>query len=241
MDIQNAGRRQHAVGVMLTTGWVGVDEQLGGGLSFGATHEWLGIACAQPQRSHQWTPALGVLSHLALQGMAAEQDGHGGTTRWGIWIGRAVHPYAPALVGHRASLLQRMLFIDPPDLGARLWAIDVALRCPGVVVIADASRLDMPASRRLQLAAEQGGSIALLARPPDEASRLSAAMTRWSVERVAGTGACQRWSVSLLRGKGSLAAGATGRMWMLERANDRRVVAVSPDVSDRSRATARAG
>lgn len=80
---------------------------------------------------------------------------------------------------HRA-LLESSLFIDPPDDAARLWAIDLSLRSMvGGIVIADGSRLDMPATRRLQLAAEAGRSIALIARPPHELNELSAAATRW--------------------------------------------------------------
>ncbi|MFO0874641.1 MAG: hypothetical protein U0575_11820 [Phycisphaerales bacterium] len=71
-----------------------------------------------------------------------------------------------------------------PD--ARLWAIDLALRCTGVaLVVADGRGLDMAATRRLQLAAEAGQTVGLLARAPDERATLSAAATRWLV-RPAG-------------------------------------------------------
>ena len=47
-----------------------------------------------------------------------------------------------------------------------LWALDQALRCPGVaVVLAWLDKVDPRAFRRLQLAAEAGGTLALLLRP----------------------------------------------------------------------------
>jgi hypothetical protein len=91
------------------------------------------------------------------------------------------------------SLLDCSLFIDvPPEPSVRhrprshgrLWAIEQAIRCEGVsVIVADASGLDMAASRRLQLAAAARSSpqLILLARPPWEAATLSAAITRWIV------------------------------------------------------------
>ncbi|QDU65879.1 ImuA family protein [Engelhardtia mirabilis] len=82
------------------------------------------------------------------------------------------------------ALLDRSLFIDPPDRKGLLWAVDAALRCPSVAaVVADGSNLTMPASRRLQLAAEAGSGLCLLAKPPDEIRQLSAAATRWRVRR----------------------------------------------------------
>jgi len=238
-DIQSAGRDRHSAGVRLATGWREVDILIDGGLSFGAVHEWLGLDL-RPRGRH-WTPALSVLAHLVLQSHADADQNEQGRQRWTIWIGRTVWPYPPALARGRSDRVARTLFIDPPDPGARLWAIDVALRCPGVVVVADGSRFDMPATRRLQLSAEQGGSIALLARPPDEVSRLSAAATRWRVDGCADESGRQRWAISLLRGKGALAAGATGRMWLVERSDDGGLVAVPPEIRDRSCAPARAG
>lgn len=73
------------------------------------------------------------------------------------WIGRACWPYPRLLFDDRpgeSRLYTDSVFIDPPDLQSRLWAIDLALRTPGVsIVIADGSGLSMAATRRLQLAA----------------------------------------------------------------------------------------
>lgn len=190
----------------LETGWEGMPL-----LERGAIHEWVGLAAAGealPQRTRRagddWTPPCGVLIHLAQRAMG----GGGGRRGVAVWVGRRLHPYAVAAGG-----VDGWLLVDPPDAASRLWAIDLALRSPGVAaVVADASGLDMAASRRLQLAAEAGsraggGGIGLLARPAWEAGRISAAATRWLVRPAPSEGRLPRWSIQLLRARGALAAG----------------------------------
>jgi len=139
-----------------------------------------------------------------------------------VWIGRLIRPYPHLLLRGRAPvgrfasfrqstanardrlLLERSLFIDPPDDGTRLWTIDLALRCDAVTaVIADGRGLSMPQTRRLQLAAEAGGALVLLARPPEEEAELSAAMTRWRIAPAPSSTDRPRWSIELLRRKGA--------------------------------------
>ncbi len=121
--------------------------------------------------------------------------GRGGAGAGGavVWIGRRCWPHPRVMVrrdpgdggSHEAEgrqLLQHSLFADPTGVAARLWAVDLALRSPAVTaVVADGSGFDMAATRRLQLAAESGRGLALLARPPHELSELSVAVTRWVV------------------------------------------------------------
>ncbi len=109
---------------------------------------------------------------------------------------------------HAEQLFSRSLLLDPAHDEARLWAIDGALRCPGVAaIVADGSTLSMVATRRLQLAAAEGGALALIARPPWEARELSAATTRWRVRRAPRSPrpdarVPMRWQLQLLRAKG---------------------------------------
>lgn len=128
------------------------------------------------------------------------------------------------IIGH--NLLSRSLFVatnarsggqpngrpyrqSSRQASERLWAIDTALRCPGVtVVVADGSGLPMAATRRLQLAAASTGALVLLARPPEEVREISAATTRWIVtreaapeENAAPEGPC--WRLALIRAKGT--------------------------------------
>ena len=235
--------------ILLPTSWTGIDRTLGGGLQRGAVHEWFNYVQAKGWPSlgegvsrHGWFPPLAIFIHLAWQALDQERDDSG----FVIWIGRRCWPHLRAIVRNRdvmnvrrvplrsrglmdesalehdRTLLERSLFIDPPDDASRLWAIDLALRSlgeAGGIVIADGSRLDMPATRRLQLAAEAGRSIALIARPPHELSELSAATTRWAASPFTASEmhgeSSPRWIVQLLRCKGlrpTSALGSFGRL-----------------------------
>ncbi|MFO0831958.1 MAG: hypothetical protein U0637_08955 [Phycisphaerales bacterium] len=124
----------------------------------------------------------------------------------------------------RHELLSSSLFLDAATPQDRVWAADLALRsgvCAAVVV--DGSGFSMCATRRLQLATEAGGALAmggvcLLARPPREEKELSAATTRWVVRRAVGPAEVRRWSVELLRCKGMQpsALHAVSRPWVVE-------------------------
>jgi hypothetical protein len=107
-----------------------------------------------------------VLSRLARAG------------RYIAWIAPPHLPYAPALA-QRGLPLDRMLLIQTRDLQESLWATEQALRCPAVGAV-----LSWPAYivdknvRRLQLAAEAGGSLGILYRPPEAARESSPAALR---------------------------------------------------------------
>ncbi|MCP3915750.1 MAG: hypothetical protein GY711_09360 [bacterium] len=194
----------------ITTGWTDFDAA-SGGLARGAIHEWIGVE----GRGADWSPPLAVLTHLARRSLASSA-GHA------VWVGRAVWPYPPTLgpgfevretrdgleltrtrAGHepRPALLERSIFLDVSRASERLWAIDSALRCHSVrAVIGDGSGLDLAATRRLQLAAEAGGGIAWIARPPAEARALSAAATRCIVTRLP-SGSLPGWTLRIQRCK----------------------------------------
>ena len=167
-------------------------------LARGVVHEWFGLLGTEP-----WIPPLGVLMQLAL-GSLREAPGVV------LWIGRRLWPYlVPGGRDGDADLLERSVFVDPPDEGSRLWAIDLAARSQAVAtVIADGSGLDLAQTRRLQLAAESGGSggsggaLVHVARPPQERERLSAAAARWLVRVAPARDRTPRWIVELSRCKG---------------------------------------
>lgn len=217
------GRGHQATGVC-PTAWGPIDRALPGqGLGVAKVHEWIGTGQGgQPGRhTHArstWLPPLSILTHLARQAAGIGRGG-GGLV---LWVGEAVWPFPAALVDHAADpLLSRSIFVRAACAGERLWAADLALRSSAAAaVIADGSRLDLSATRRLQLAAEAGGGICFLARPPWERSELSAAATRWSI-RVAPTDPrsshhTRRWTVELLRCKGVQPTAAALRCWTLE-------------------------
>jgi protein ImuA len=244
---QNAGRHGRA---SLATGWPEPDAAMLGGLMFGALHEWFGLATdsgparPDPRRSPTlWTPPLGVLVHLAAcahRSPAREPKAPPVV----LWIGRRVWPYGHTLARAHPALFHASLCIDAQRPDERFWAIDVALRSAGTgaVVVADSSGLPLAMSRRLQLAAEAGGALALLARPAWEEAELSVAATRWRVRTVAPPKGgpnttpkwAQRWSIELVRCKGSLAHASHAHPWMVERTNDGRLVSLPPDLVNRS-------
>jgi hypothetical protein len=118
--------------------------------------------------------------------------------------------YPPAAVG---------LGIDPASLiivqaasqSDNLWALDQALRCPGVAgALAWPKKLDGRTFRRLQLAAEQGGGLGLLVRPQGARHEPSWAEVRLAVEPLPAVAphAPRRLKVELLHSRGGASGGS---------------------------------
>jgi protein ImuA len=237
---QLAADRPAAARRAVKTGWPATDETLPrGGLACGAVHEWLGVSAgndhnasardtdlhnapqnASPRRT--WTPPLGLMIHLArrMATDAADALRSAPSARRIAWIGPKIWPYPIALCGGASPLLSASLFIRVERADDRLFAALLVLRSRGAgVVVIDGSGLDLTATRRLQHAAEAGGALCLLARPPWEQDCLSAAQTRWRVRAAPSWNRNrQRWIVELLRCKGlPPARSEAGRLWMLER------------------------
>jgi protein ImuA len=181
-------------------GAVGVAEEIdpalpGGGLSRAAIHEVLG------EDTGSCTAFCGHLLSRA-----------GGQAAW-IEPPRSDDlPWPPglALFGLDPACL---LLIDAAGEDA-LWAAEQALRSPALAaVVAVLPRLDLAAARRLQLAAEAGGTLGLLL-CPREAQRSearpapTAARTRWRVSPLPGRDGAPhrlgatRWRLDLLLARG---------------------------------------
>ncbi|MDX1682316.1 MAG: hypothetical protein R3336_04260 [Phycisphaeraceae bacterium] len=178
--------------VAVPTDWSAIDHCLGGGLVRSALHEWIG---------HAGRP-LCLLSHLAR---CAWQQRQG----YLVWIGRSCwpHPWSLADVPER---LDDCLWVNPADPAARDAAGELALRSKCVTaVILDGTGTDLAATRRMQLAAEAGRALALVARPagPDTAS---SCVTRWTVSPAPNDDYRPSWQVQLTRCRGrQLAAGGS--------------------------------
>ena len=181
-------------GGSLPLGLAGIDRALpGGGLRRGCLHELHGA----PRQG----AALGFA--VALLGRLMAADGHA------VWIGPRSDLFAPGLAAF--GLAPERLIVVRARRRATLWALEEALRSPGLAAaLAEIERLDLTASRRLQLAAEAQGVSALLLRPPlaaGAAPGASAAVTRWRISaapsaaggRVLGAPV---WRVELLRCRG---------------------------------------
>jgi protein ImuA len=127
-----------------------------------------------------------------------------------VWIGARDDLYAPGLA-ELGLATERLIFVQASGKDV-LWAAEQGLRCKAVAgVVLTVKALDLTTSRRLQLAAEEGGGlgIALCAdtpRPPTTSS-----LTRW---RVAAAPSDEderpRWRLDLLRARN----GRTGEWWM---------------------------
>jgi len=147
----------------LGSGYASLDERLpGGGWPIGAITELLSD-----------TPGIGELGLLLPALLQLARDG-----RYIAWIAPPYLPYAPALA-QRQLPLERMLVIRAPGTQEAQWAAEQALRCPAIgAVLGWCAHILDRSVRRLQLAAEAGGSLGILHRPAQAASTPSPAALR---------------------------------------------------------------
>ena len=103
-----------------------------------------------------------------------------------LWVVRSRDLFAPGL--YQAGLApSRVIYAEAHDDAELLALIEEALRHRGLgAVVGEAKRVAIAQARRLQLAAEGGGTVALLIRRPqrsgaDPLEAPSAAVTRWRV------------------------------------------------------------
>ncbi|PWR23800.1 ImuA family protein [Zavarzinia compransoris] len=152
-------------------GIAALDDALGGGLVAGALHEFAGPAGA---------------------GLGLRLAGERGAL---VWAGPAEVfrdqglPYGPGLAGLGLDS-RRLLLVATRNATDALWAAEEALRCPSVAAVVaelpgDGPVADLTATRRLSLAAREGGGLGLLVRHRAFAGT-SAAATRWTVAPVPG-------------------------------------------------------
>ena len=133
----------------VSTGVAALDALLPrGGLRRGSLVEWLAAA-----------PGGGA-QMLAL--LAAREAGREGKSL--VVVDRQRRFYPPAAAAWGIDLA-RLIVIHPASEADELWAIDQALRCRGIAAVwARRDQLDPRDFRRLQLAAESGGTLGLLVR-----------------------------------------------------------------------------
>ena len=96
--------------------------------------------------------------------------------RWLAMIAPPCIPYAPALAAHGVRL-SRLMLLQPKTADEQLWACEQALHSENCgAVLAWMNRIQERAMRRLQLAAERGGTLAMLFRPARATAFPSAAL-----------------------------------------------------------------
>jgi protein ImuA len=183
----------------LPFGVAAIDERLAGeGLRLDALHE---VAAATPRHGDD------ASATLFMAGIAARA--------WGpvLWVMRRRDLFAPGL--YQAGLApERLLYVEAHDDSELLAVMEEGLRHRGLgAVIGECKRAGLAATRRLQLAAEGGRTIALLLKRhaqggADPLGQPSAALTRWRVASAPsaplpheGLGRA-RWHLDLARQKG---------------------------------------
>jgi protein ImuA len=228
--IERLEGNRRAAGV-LPFGIDAIDSRLpGGGLVLGAVHEMAGSGggCVD-----------GAAPALFAAGIAARTHG------LVLWCARQPDLFAPGLA--QAGLAAaRVIHVAADDDTAVLAACEEGLRHGRLgAVVGEVSRLSMIASRRLQLAAEGGQTLALVVRrwrrekEANEFGMPTAAVTRWRVAAlpsvplpVPGIGRA-RWRLELLRCKGGHTA-----QFDVEACDGTGCLALSAPLADRSAAAA---
>lgn len=151
---------------LISTGCTALDRCLPeGGLRRGSLVEWLGTG-----------PGCGV----DLWALQAARQAIGERLFWVVLDRQQTfHPPAAAAWGLD---LKRLILIRTSQARDEQWALDQALRCAQVgAVLAWPGRLDGRTFRRLQLAAESGGSLGILVRAEQAHAELSWADVRFRV------------------------------------------------------------
>lgn len=156
------------------------DAMLGGGLALGALHEVAPVAPFHLGAATGFALALAARdrSRKAVLWIQPEFPGH-----------EAGHPYGPGLALFGLPL-SRLLVVKVTRSRDALWAMEEALKCPAlstvITELAD-DTADLTATRRLVLAARDGGALGLLLRHRSTLEP-NASMTRWEVAAAPGRG-----------------------------------------------------
>ena len=222
--IESGERRSRCV---LPFGLEAVDRRVpGGGLALGALHE---VAGGGNGAVH------GAAASLFAAGIAARTSGQI------LWCVTRADLFAPAL--SQAGLHpDRVIYAEVGDEKAVLACMEEGLRHGGLsAVVGELARLPMVASRRLQLCAEESGTIALAIRrwrgiaEATDFGQPTASVTRWRITAlpsaplpVPGVGRA-RWLVELIRARAGECAD-----FELEACDEQGRLALPADLADGS-------
>lgn len=188
-----------AAGPALPFGLAALDGHLPArGLALGALHEF-----TAPDEGGM-PAAFGLVAALLGRALAGRR-GQGLLVLSGRGLADFGRPYGHGLAALGLAPERLLLLETASDLQA-LWALEEALRLNAVAAVAGwlGGRLDLKASRRLQVAAEGSDALLLLLRPP-RADAANAAATRWRVSAAPaardrfGCFAQWRWRLALER------------------------------------------
>ncbi|WP_449256019.1 ImuA family protein [Bosea sp. (in: a-proteobacteria)] len=198
-QIEKIEGRSRRVKSVLPFGITELDSRLPGrGLARGALHEVAGGGNGAID---------GAAAALFSAGVAARTKGKI------LWCITRPDLFAPA-IAQAGLAADRVIYVEAGDDKSVLACMEEGLRHGGLgAVIGEVARLSMSASRRLQLAAEGGGSIGIALRcwrrqtEAIDFGQPTAAMTRWRISvlpstplPVPGVGR-HRWLVELIRAR----------------------------------------
>lgn len=179
---------------VLPFGIAEIDSRLpGGGLTLGALHEIAGGGNGAVD---------GAAAALFAAGIAARTKGKV------LWVITRPDLFAPALAQAGLSP-DRVIYVEAGNDKTVLACIEEGLRHGGLgAVVGEVGRLDMTASRRLQLCAEGSGTIGM-------------ALRRWRRQTEASdfgqpTAAATRWRVSVIPSATLPVPGVGRHRWLLE-------------------------
>jgi hypothetical protein len=183
---------------------------------------------AELSRDHEHLDSTRTLTLTLSHGVPRER----GPEMPVVWSDPRGDVYPPALAALGFDLSKVYLLRTSRDEDES-WAVAECLRCRGVgAVIAapPASRkMSRIEARRLQLAAERGGSVGILLRQTGRGADVYAAATRWKVAPAPGERTVQRWTIQLLHGHG----GRVGETVILEWCRETNSVRTAEQLADR--------
>ncbi len=196
----------------------------GGGLALGALHEVTGA---------QGDLSFGAAAALFVAGILARLEGPV------LWVVKQPDLFAPGLASAGVHP-DRVIYAETGDTKTLLLVMEEGLKQAGLsAVVGEVDKLSITTSRRLQLAAERSGVMALaLRRWPFAPSRWSegdsAALTRWRIGAepsaplpAPGLGRA-RWALDLVRCRN-----AEAKSWIVEAADAQGHLALPADLRDR--------
>ena len=151
-----------------------------------------------------------------------------------LWCTTGHELYPPGLA--RLGLHPRHLLIAKAKNEADVLAVmEEGLRHPSVAcVVGETAKLDLTASRRLQLASEKSGVMCVSLRKPHRSSEPIAATSRWRISPITAAphiipqAGAARWGVELTRAR----SGLTGS-WIVETPDAQGYLHLSSELANR--------
>jgi hypothetical protein len=192
-DLWRGRDRDHAARQGMPTGFAALDQVL-------PWRGWPANSLSEVLSLHQGAALALMLPMLVALSHSSERRSHR-SPRWLLLVDPPLIPFAPALAANELNLA-RLVVVRAGDEAA--WAMEQALRSGACAAVLgwqgrQGRRGNWPAGslRRLQLAADAGGALAILLREPAVAAQPSPATLRLQVESAGGD-----LAVTLLKQRG---------------------------------------